>query len=68
VSDDTLRVRLLFVDDGEYRRESVRIPAAALDDYPRLIDCLLEDDAVLKRLHLDADRLCAAYVEDPDDD
>jgi len=66
---ETVKVRLLFVDDGEYHRESVRIPEASLEGYARLIDCIREDDAVLKRLYVDVDRLCAAYLdEDRDDD
>ena len=44
-------------------------PAASLDSYDRLIDCVREDPAVLKRLHVDVSRLCAAHlVRDGDDD
>ncbi len=63
----TVRVRLLFVDDGEYHREKVHIPEASLEGYERLIDCIREDDAVLKRLWVDVDRLCAAYLDEDDD-
>ncbi len=59
------KVRLLFVDEGSYHHEEVEIPRKALDAYDRLIDCVREDPAVLKQLHVDVDRLCAAYlVED----
>jgi hypothetical protein len=58
------RVRLLFVDEGSYHHEDVEIPAEALDGYARLIDCLREDDAVQKRVYVDAGRLCSAWVMD----
>lgn len=64
---DTVRVRLLFVDDGEYHREKVHIPQASLEGYDRLIDCIREDEEVLKRLWVDVGRLCAAYLDDDDD-
>lgn len=67
MSDQTVRVRLLFVDDGGFHHEEIDIPAAAPDRYDRLLDCLLEDPAVLARLHLDPDRLCAAYLTAEDD-
>ncbi|MDA0313151.1 MAG: hypothetical protein O2992_13665 [Gemmatimonadetes bacterium] len=56
------RVRLLFVDDGSYHHEEIDIPAASLEEYDRLIDCVREDPAVLKVVHVDIDRLCAAYL------
>jgi len=62
MSDATIKVRLLFVDDGSYRDEVVELPAASVDAYERLIDCVREDPTVLKRLHVDLDRLCAAYL------
>lgn len=60
----TAKVRLLFVDDGSYHHEEIDIPAGALDEYDRLIDCVREDPAVLKSVHVDVDRLCAAYLLD----
>jgi len=30
--------------------------------YERLIDCLMEDPAVLKRLHVDVSRVCSAEL------
>ena len=59
-----VRVRLLFVDEGSYHHEEVEIPAASLDAYDRLIDCVREDEAVLKSLFVDVDRLCGAWVLD----
>jgi len=57
----TSRVRLVLVDEGSYHHEEIEIPSAALEGYDRLIDCLREDPAVLKRVHVDVARLCAAY-------
>lgn len=58
----TIRVRLVLADGGAFHDEEVEIPAASADGYERLIDCLREDPEVLKRLHVDVDRLSAAYV------
>ncbi len=57
-----LKVRLLFVDEGSYHHEDVEIPGSSLDSYDRLIDCVREDDAVLRSLYVDVDRLCGAWV------
>lgn len=63
MSDDaTVDVRLLFVDDGSYHHETVTIPASSVDGYARLIDCVREDEAVLKKLHVDVERLVSAYL------
>ncbi len=64
MSKATAKVRLLFVDEGSYHHEDVEIPSEALDEYERLIDCVREDPAVLRRVHIDVDRLCAAYLID----
>ena len=60
----TVKVRLLFVDDGEYHHETVEIPAGSIDAHQRLIDCLREDDAVQKKIFVDVDRLVAAQLDD----
>jgi len=57
-----VKVRLLFVDQGSYHHEEVDLPSAALEGHDRLIDCVREDEGVLKRMHVDVARLCAAYV------
>lgn len=57
-----VKVRLLFVDEGSYHHEEVDIPAASLDAYDRIIDCIREDEAVQKRLFVDVGRLCSAAV------
>lgn len=59
---DTLKIRLLFVDEGSYHHEEVDIPSASVEGYERLIDCVREDPEVLKRLHVDVDRLVSAYL------
>ena len=64
MSDGMTKVRLLFVDDGEYHHETVEIPAASVEACDRLIDCLREDAAVLKRVFVDPDRLVSAHIDD----
>ncbi len=67
MSDDgNLDVRLLFVDDGSYHHETVSVPASSVEAYDRLIDCVREDRAVLKKLHVDVDRLVSAYLVEED--
>ena len=62
MSEKLATVRLLFVDDGSFHHEEVQIPAGAMAGYERLIDCLMEDPAVLKRLHVDVSRVCSAAL------
>ena len=62
MSEQLATLRLLFVDDGSFHHEEVRIPAEAMAGYDRLIDCLMEDPTVLKRLHVDFARLCSAEL------
>ncbi len=59
-----MKVILVFADHGAFHREHVDVPAASLDRYDSLIDCLREDPEVLSRVHLDVSRLCAAFVAD----
>ena len=59
-----MKVRLLFVDDGEYHHETVEIPAASIEAHERLIDCLREDDTVQTKMFVDVDRLVSAYLDD----
>lgn len=68
MSDETRTVRLLFVDDGSYHHERIRVPAAAVERYERLIDCLREDPSVLRRTYVDVERLCSASVVEDDGD
>jgi hypothetical protein len=57
----TVKVRLVLVDEGAYHHEEIEIPSASFDGHDRLIDCIREDPVVLKRVHVDVARLCAAY-------
>jgi hypothetical protein len=57
----SVKVRLLFVDEGAYHAEDLELPAASVDAYERLIDCVREDPVVLKRVYIDIERLAAAY-------
>lgn len=56
-----VRIRLLFVDEGSYHHEVVRIPEEALEGHDRLIDALREDPAILARTWVDVSRLCAVH-------
>lgn len=62
----TVKVRLLFVDDGSYHHEEIRVARSALDGHERLIDGLREDPQILRQLYVDVDRLCGAWVADDD--
>jgi hypothetical protein len=66
MSDAGARIRLVFVDRGAYHVVEVTVPRTSLDGHERLIDCVREDPAVLKQLHVDVERLCAAYVVEAD--
>lgn len=66
MSDSLTTVRLLFVDEGSYHHELIRLPTDALDGYERIIDCLREEPSVLKRVYVDVERLCSASVVDDD--
>jgi hypothetical protein len=61
---EMVRVRLLFVDEGSYHHEEVEIPAKSLEAHDRIIDCVREDSDVLRRVYVDVDRLCSAYLVD----
>lgn len=68
MTDDALRISLLFADEGSFHHETIRVPAALLQPYERLIDCLREEPEILKRIYVDVDRLCSARVVDEDED
>jgi hypothetical protein len=65
LSEKLATVRLLLADEGSFHHEEVQIPAEAMAGYDRLIDCLMEDPEVLKRLHVDISRICTAEVASP---
>ena len=61
--DGRVRVRMLFAEEGGYHSEVVSLPAEGLGRYDRLIDFLMEDEAVLRECYVDVGRLCSAQVE-----
>ncbi|HEU0302487.1 MAG TPA: hypothetical protein VFR37_23710 [Longimicrobium sp.] len=63
----TVRVRLVFADQGTFHAETVHVPADLLDGYERLVDLLREEEAVTRQLFVDMGRLVSAYVEGDDD-
>lgn len=67
-AETTVRIRLLLADEGSFHHETIRIPASLLDRHERLVDLLVEEPQVLKRVHVDLDRLCSARVLDADED
>ena len=73
----TVRVRLLFADQGTFHPETVHVPLDMLSRYDRLvdllgrydrlIDLLREEESVTRQLFVDMGRLVsAAVVEDED--
>jgi hypothetical protein len=67
MSEDRVGVRLLFVDSGVFHKEELKVPASSVQSYDRLIDVLQEDPELLKGLHLDFGRLCAAWLAEGKD-
>ena len=59
---DRVQVRLVLADGGEFLVHDVSIPKSSLEEYDRLIDALREDPVILKELHVDYARLCAAQL------
>lgn len=65
---DTIRVRILFADQGSFHSEDLELHASAFEGYDRLIDGLQEDENLLKRLHLDMGRVAGAWILGEDED
>jgi hypothetical protein len=63
----TVRVRLVFADQGTFHAESVQVPVDMLGRYDRLVDLLREEESVTRQLYVDMGRLVSAYVEGEDD-
>ena len=63
----TVRVRLVFADQGTFHAETVHVPVEMLDQYERLVDLLREEESVTRQLYVDMGRLVSAYVEGDDD-
>jgi hypothetical protein len=63
----TVRVRLVFADQGTFHAESVHVPLDMLGRYDRLVDLLREEESVTRQLYVDMGRLVSAYVEGEND-
>jgi hypothetical protein len=59
----TVRVRLVFADQGTFHAETVHVPLDMLGRYDRLVDLLREEESVTRQLFVDMGRLVSAYVE-----
>jgi len=64
LSEERVKVRLLFADEGAFHHEHVDLPASVVEGYDRLIDGLREDPEVLRRVYVDLGRLAGAWVEE----
>jgi hypothetical protein len=67
LSEEQVRIRLLFADSGAFHHEELSVPRSSVSDYDRLIDGLREDGEFLRQAYLDVGRLCAAWVVEKDD-
>jgi hypothetical protein len=63
----TVRVRLVFADQGTFHNETVQVPVDMLGRHDRLVDLLREEESVTRQLYVDMARLVSAYVEADDD-
>lgn len=59
----TVRVRLVFADQGTFHAETVHVPHELLGRHDRLVDLLREEESVTRQLYVDMGRLVSAYVE-----
>lgn len=62
IPGQTVRVRLVFADQGTFHAEHVMVPADLLGRYDRLVDLLREEEAVTRQLFVDMGRLVSAAV------
>ena len=58
----TVRVRLVFADQGTFHAETVNVPHELLGRYDRLVDLLREEESVTRQLYVDMGRLVSAAV------
>jgi hypothetical protein len=63
----TVRVRLVFADQGTCHNETEQVPVDMLGRHDRLVDLLREEESVTRQLYVDMARLVSAYVEADDD-
>ncbi|MFH1765063.1 MAG: hypothetical protein ABIF09_12825 [Gemmatimonadota bacterium] len=67
MSEDKVRIRLLFADSGAFHHEDMNVPASSVQGHDRLIDGLQEDQELLRGIYLDMGRLCGAWLVDEED-
>lgn len=60
----TVRVRLVFADQGTFHAEHVQVPSDLLGRHDRLVDLLREEEAVTRQLYVDMSRLVSASVSE----
>ncbi|HVH13044.1 MAG TPA: hypothetical protein VM759_08335 [Longimicrobium sp.] len=63
IPGQTVRVRLVFADQGTFHAETVNVPHELLGRYDRLVDLLREEESVTRQLYVDMGRLVSAAVE-----
>lgn len=61
MSEEKLRIRLVFADQGSFHDEVVELAAETLARYDRLVDALREEPEVTASVYVDYRRLVAAY-------
>lgn len=67
MSENQVKVRLLFADEGAFHHEDLVLPSVIVEGHERLIDGLREEPSVLKRVYVDLGRLAAAWVEETEE-
>lgn len=68
MSTSTVRIRLVFADEGSFHTETISVPARSVEEYERLIDLLREEPSVTRSTFVDLRRLVSATIVDQDDD
>jgi hypothetical protein len=67
MANESVRVRLVFADEGTFHAETIAVAADRLQEYERLIDLLREEPSVTRGVYVDLDRLVSAYLLDEDE-
>lgn len=62
MSDERIRVRVLYAGRGGYHSEIISVPGGGVAEHDRLIDFIREDPAVAAQCYIDAARLCSAQI------
>ena len=62
MSDERIRVRVLYAGKGGYHSEVVSVPGCGVEEHDRLIDLIREDPGVAAECYIDAARLCSAQI------